>query len=178
MVVWHKSLAVLSTWEVGLLYSGFCLGTGRIYPTVTKVASLLLWKARWHILFGMIILLPSLLPSLAWRTSANTCPDEIHPPSLKWWLAKPVFTEHWCMSNEEAVLQNTMPLDIFTTLQGGFMFVPGKCVNEPSLLNHIGPQMNISSDLTSSLGELTHQWFGSWCSYWEIKFLFILVIIF
>ena len=61
------------------------------------------------------------------------------------------------MSNEEAVLQNTMPLDIFMTLQGGFMFVPGKCVNEPSLLNHIGPQMNISSDLTSSLGELTHQ---------------------
>ena len=48
-----------------------------------------------------------------------------------------------------------MPLDIFTTLQAGFMFIPGKCVSEPSLLNHIGPQMNILSDLTSSLGELT-----------------------
>ena len=30
--------------------------------------------------------------------------------------------------------------------------------------------MNISSDLTSSLGELTHQWFGSWSLYWKTKF--------
>jgi len=61
------------------------------------------------------------------------------------------------MSNEEAVFQNTVPLDIFTTLQGGCMFIPDECVNESSLLNHIGPQMNILSDLTSSLGELTCQ---------------------
>ena len=71
--MWHKSLAIASTWEVRLLLSGFFLGTGRIYPTVREIANLPLHKARWHVLFsiGTIILLPSLLPPLAWRTLAN-----------------------------------------------------------------------------------------------------------
>lgn len=71
--VWHKSLAIASSWEVRLLHSVFFLGTGRIYPIVRKIANLPLRKARWHVLFsiGTIIFLPSFLPPLAWRTLAN-----------------------------------------------------------------------------------------------------------
>lgn len=43
---WHESLAVFSTWVVGLLHLGFLKGTGKNLLQIT-IANFTLFKARW-----------------------------------------------------------------------------------------------------------------------------------
>ena len=140
-VMQHTSLAVASTWVVGLLHPGFSPGTGENLPTV-KIPNFPLLKARGaHFVFHWYDHLASLfIPSVDLE-------DVIaHTEALTKFTQEALNDSQQSLSllstemslTRNAALQKRMALDIITASQGGTyaiiqteycVLIPGESAN-------------------------------------------------